>query len=1229
MINRIKLLSDLKLQVRDLEGDLRGRFASHPEYKNRLTADWQAARDAGRTAEALETWVEAQFTQSAVAWVLACVFIRFCEDNDLLDAPLIAGTDSRGQSAVGRQEAFYLDHPTASDNDYLRDAFSIAGRLPGLSDVLKVQRNLLAAPVSADMGKQLVRFFRATNADSGALVHDFADPDWNTRFLGDLYQDLSEAARERYALLQTPEFVESFILDRTLTPALDIYTLEEVDLIDPTCGSGHFLLGAFERLAPLWLRKRPDNVNLALQEALDRIAGIDLNPYAVVIARFRLLVAALKTAQVRKLRLAPDFHLHIETGDSLLHGFDQRDYTRAQASLGLNNPQENLGAGGDHRYRHAFAAEDLEATNEILARKYAVVVGNPPYITVKDRAISALYRQRYRSCHRTYALVAPFCERFWALAKRADSTQRAGYVGLIVANSFMRREFGKKLVEVFFPRVDLTHVIDTAGAYIPGHGTPTVILIGRERAPASETVRAVMGIKGEPGTPDDPAHGVVWQAIVRQIDIRGSVSEWVSVSDVSRDAFTSHPWSMGGGGAAELVQEIASDKRALADEVEEIGYSGQTNADGVFLANLSAFDRAGIERQYVRRFVVGDVVRDWLVERSAESSLFPYSDTELVPVEAMPGLYRWVWPYRTVLGNRATFSGGTYFSEGRPWWEWHQISLRRFNPPDSITFAFVATHNHFVVDNGGKVFNRSAQIIKLSAHASESDYHGLTGLLNSSLACFWFKQVCHNKGSTVDQRGARQRTDAFEDFYEYAGTVAGRFPTVSERPTGIARRIHQLARERGQLLPDQLITGGVPTQTHLINSKSSAELLRRQMIALQEELDWQVYKLYGLAREELCFDGEPPPIHLGERAFEIALAQDCATGSTTTTWFVRHRAQPVTELPTHWPADYRALVERRIAAIRQSRDLALIERPEFKRRWAGADWDSVEKAAIENWLLDRLEAADLWPRDVHPAPRLRSVRELVDALSDDEDFRRALDLYAGSGSDAHATVVALVQQASVPYLDALRYSDSGLRKRAVWQNTWVMQRREDAIDAEVVRRLAGQPMEAVKEEQSRRKASEVGAIPVPPKYKQEDYRDGVSWKLRGALDVPKERFVSFPGLERSNDATSPMLLWAGYDAKARALALTGYLYEMLQREGADPDRLAPALAGLDELLPWVHQWHPEVDDDLGMSTGDYLQGLLDAQLAQHGLTLAAVRAWRPPAPTRRPRGRRSSAATEA
>lgn len=629
MINRTKLLADLKVQVRDLESDLRGRFATHAEYRERLTTDWQAARDAGRTAEALETWSEAQFTQSAVAWILACVFVRFCEDNALLDAPLIAGTDARGQSAVARQEAFYFQHPTASDNDYLREVFAVASRLPGLSDVMKVQRVLLTAPVSADMSKQLVRFFRATNADSGALVHDFADPDWNTRFLGDLYQDLSEAARARYALLQTPEFIESFILDRTLTPALDIYTLEEVDLIDPTCGSGHFLLGAFERLAPRWLRQRPDNVNLALQEALDRIAGIDLNPYAVVIARFRLLVAALKVAQVRKLRLAPDFHLQIETGDSLLHGFDQRDYARAQASLGLSNPQENLGTNADYRYRHAFAAEDIEATNNILARKYAVVVGNPPYITVKDQAVSALYRQRFQSCHRTYALVAPFCERFWALARNPDNTQRAGFVGLIVSDSFKKREFGKKLVEGLFPTVELSHVIDTSGAYIPGHGTPTVILLGRNRRPRNPSVRAVSGINGEPSTPSDPGQGVVWSAILNQIDLRDSESEWVSVHDFPREKFYTHPWALAGGGAADLLEQVNGSGADIISAFADVyGGTGRTSADDAFVLARSTTDRLGVERPMVRPIIEGDNVREWVIS-SDEHGMVPYTEQGL------------------------------------------------------------------------------------------------------------------------------------------------------------------------------------------------------------------------------------------------------------------------------------------------------------------------------------------------------------------------------------------------------------------------------------------------------------------------------------------------------------------------------------------------------------------------------------------------------------------------
>jgi hypothetical protein len=85
-----------------------------------------------------------------------------------------------------------------------------------------------------------------------------------------------------------------------------------------------------------------------------------------------------------------------------------------------------------------------------------------------------------------YSLGAPFTERFFELAGTGRGAHPAGFVGQITANSFMKREFGKKLIEEVLPRLDLTHVVDTSGAYIPGHGTPTVILFGRHRAPVGD-----------------------------------------------------------------------------------------------------------------------------------------------------------------------------------------------------------------------------------------------------------------------------------------------------------------------------------------------------------------------------------------------------------------------------------------------------------------------------------------------------------------------------------------------------------------------------------------------------------------------------------------------------------------------------------------------------------------------------------------------------------------------
>jgi hypothetical protein len=393
MIQAPRLLADLVRQLKDIEADLLARIDAVPDLGASLRAEWNEAREADRCAEPFETWVDQVITQAGVHWLLSCVFLRFIEDNRLVDRPWLSGTPASGphgdRLALARDhhEAYFRARPHESDRDYLLAAFREAGSLPGLHTFFDEAHNpVFRIGLSGDAAMALLKFWRQLDADTGELVHDFTDPAWNTRFLGDLYQDLSEATRKRYALLQTPEFVEEFILDRTLTPAIREFGYRDVRMIDPTCGSGHFLLGGFARMVDEWSRNEPGrNRRDIAQKALDAMAGVDLNPFAVAIARFRLLVAALQVSDCYNLADAPNFEIHVAIGDSLLHGY----------RFGMSETDDMFRRAehyADTGLAHAYATEDLKQVQEILGRQYHAVVGNPPYITPKDAAMRDAYQ---------------------------------------------------------------------------------------------------------------------------------------------------------------------------------------------------------------------------------------------------------------------------------------------------------------------------------------------------------------------------------------------------------------------------------------------------------------------------------------------------------------------------------------------------------------------------------------------------------------------------------------------------------------------------------------------------------------------------------------------------------------------------------------------------------------------------------------------------------------------
>src|SRR5262249_37306512 len=160
------------------------------------------------------------------------------------DRGLLADARLAGPGAADSQRLFFEMAPSLGERDYLLTVFREMCRFPAARALFDAEHNpvWLLGP-SAEAARALLALFRAPVAE--APTFRFGQED--TRFLGDLYQDLNEAVQKRYALLQTPRFVESFILDRALERAIEKFGLDETMLIDPTCGSGHFLLGAFER----------------------------------------------------------------------------------------------------------------------------------------------------------------------------------------------------------------------------------------------------------------------------------------------------------------------------------------------------------------------------------------------------------------------------------------------------------------------------------------------------------------------------------------------------------------------------------------------------------------------------------------------------------------------------------------------------------------------------------------------------------------------------------------------------------------------------------------------------------------------------------------------------------------------------------------------------------------------------------------------------------------------
>lgn len=1166
-----ELLKDLQKREKTLVPAYLSTLRADPALTAHLQVRFAVAEVGGR----FDDFAMLCCRRSAVQFLLRTVYVRVLEDLGALDPPRIRGDWG---FAAFREVA-----PALGVREFFKWTFrDLARDLPAL---FTPSPDELPLP-SEDLCREVWDLWHRMSGDKP--VYAWTSDTFDSHFLGNLYQDLDAEVRKRFALLQTPDFVEKYILDHTLTPALKEFDPAKLRadgqtfrIIDPTCGSGHFLGGAFHRLADYWQARGVEDPWEAAQRALESVWGCDINPHAVDVARFRLMLEVRARTGVTQLEKLAKLTFNLRAMDSLI------PWERGATNQG------ELFPAMDRLSIYATPGERT-ANASFLSRTFHVVVGNPPYITPKDPQKRKDYKIFWpTSCHKNYALAAPFVERFFDLGKKG------AFIGQITANSFMKRQFGTKLVETVLPRLDLTDIIDTSGAYIPGHGTPTLILFGRHQAPQELAIRTILGKRGEPKRPPDPSRGLVWQAIEHAPSSPSDENLYITVTHSTRESYSKHPWSLGGGFAATLKEMIESPTIAncsLEQMIESAGLDIITRASDLVEMLEDEARRVQLSPPILRTYLIGDEIRDFSAIPRKYIPV-PYDDAgKVIPIDQLPALARHLWPHRSWLAKRFV-SGGTRLCDvGLPHHALPQYPAHKHKTKLSITFASISTHNHFVIDRGGGVFKQTAPILKLRPDASLDDHANLCGLLNSSLLGFWMRQIFYPKGGDKKGDGARSSAEEWSDRLAYDASGLLKAPLVEgERSVRVALMLalDSTARDRADCLPQAILKAGEWTPSNLDATLAAAReryrVLTHRMVALQEELDWLTYSSYQVIDPvPVVAPADIEPLAPGHRPFEIlfARADDEADDEEKSAWWSRHGHDRVTEIPFHYSEAVRARIQARMDLIEGDPKLQLIEQAACKRRWQTPDFDSEAKSAAESYLLDRLE--DLFaPSGPLANPTPYRLEQIVDAWARGPKTVAVARVWKGGDVDLTLAAEQLLRAHGLPDNPRRIYTVEGLRTLAAWKKTWYLQDLEDQ-GKPLVDPDTGKPLDTIE---------------IPPKFERGHFQSADAFSIRGKLNVPRERFIIF------TDLIPPRYGWNGWRDTERARAQVD-AYDLAEKDPdnrlppptvANPRRCGPTL-GLWECLPDVRRW----DDE---STHAELLALAQEVCGQKSCPCDVVDAW--------------------
>jgi len=238
--------------------------------------------------------------------------------------------------------------------------------------------------------------------------------------------------------------------------------------------------------------------------------------------------------------------------------------------------------------------------------------------------------------------------------------------------------------------------------------------------------------------------------------------------------------------------------RCASDVVElPIGRAVRIAEEEVFFFPPSRQRYTNVSAAEFRGLQIGENVRDWSASLDV-NAWYPYG----FDVGASPMLAN-LWKWRTTLAKRKTFQG-VMADAGLAWFEYMQHTASAYRTPSPSPSPLsppTTTSSSTAAARSSTAARRSSNCRRGGRGrppraARPAQFVGRVLLDEAGLS---------QQGSTVDTKGARQTTDAFENFYEFTGTKLADFPLVDAPLTELARTLDQLARELAACSPAALL----------------------------------------------------------------------------------------------------------------------------------------------------------------------------------------------------------------------------------------------------------------------------------------------------------------------------------------------------------------------------------------------------------------------------------------